>query len=339
MLCSNEGVKMGHVPGLVLGIDLGGTKILSAAVDSLGKVVCRDLTATPVALGPSAVVAEIIASARRTMGQSPDDYKAIGIGAAGLVDPAKGIVHTSPNLPGWKDIPLCRELASALGKPVFIINDAHAAAIGELEYGAGRGCCHFIFITVSTGIGGGLVLGGNIYEGSRGFGGEIGHMVIDDEGPECTCGNRGCWEMLASGKAIEREAKRRITSGEKTSILSLYHSEGSEESQRLPIDCLTAKSVHAAALAGDALAFDLIKRNAYYLGIGLANLVNIFNPERIVIGGGLSNMGDMLLIPAFEEAGRRAFEQSFQAVNFLKAELGSDAGVIGAAAYARRQFR
>ncbi len=319
---------------VVLGIDLGGTKILSAAVDRQGKVICRDLTATPVASGPPGVIATINESARRAIRHNPNDIKAVGLAVAGLVESANGIVHTSPNLPGWNDVSITLELASTFGKPVFTINDAHAAAIGELKYGAGRGCRHFIFITLSTGIGGGLVLDGNIYEGFSGFGGEIGHMVVDDDGPECGCGNRGCWEILASGKALEREARRRIASGEPTSILSYCRPEPGGEPGRAQIDCLNAKTIHTAAIGGDILALELIKHHAYYVGVGLANIVNIFNPERVIIGGGLSNMGDLLLKPAIEEAARRAFKQSFKAVRFMTAELGADAGVIGAAALA-----
>ncbi|KTB48540.1 Transcriptional regulator/sugar kinase [Dehalogenimonas alkenigignens] len=321
---------MMNLNSVVLGIDLGGTKILSAAVDRQGKVLCRDLTPTPVASGHPGVIEAIKESAGRAIGHKPFDTKAVGLAAAGLVESAGGIVHTSPNLPGWTDVSITQELARTFGKPVFIINDAHAAAIGELKYGAGRGCRHFIFITLSTGIGGGLVLDGKIYEGFSGFGGEIGHMVIDDDGPECACGNRGCWEMLASGKALEREARRRIASGEPTSILSYCR----PEPERAQIDCLNAKTIHTAAVNGDILALELIKRHAYYVGVGLANIVNIFNPERVIIGGGLSNIGDLLLKPAIEEAARRAFKQPFKGVRFMKAELGADAGVIGAAALA-----
>ena len=326
--------------GYVLGIDLGGTKILSAVFDDSGQIRSRHYSLTPAAEGPDAVIEAILESSRivvKAASMEIADLLAVGLAAPGLISAQKGIVHTSPNLPGWKDLPLGHIVEKALGKPVFLINDAHAAAVGELHFGAGRGCHHFIYITISTGIGGGLILNGDIYEGSGGFGGEIGHMVIDDDGPLCSCGNRGCWEMMASGKAMEREARRCIESGAKTNILSFCLSERSEGPQSLPIDCITAKTIHAAALAGDVLALELISRNAYYLGVGLANIINIFNPERIVIGGGLANMGDMLLKPAIEEAGRRAFKQMFQTVRFVTAELGGDSGVIGAAAYARQQ--
>jgi glucokinase len=329
----------------ILGIDLGGTKILTAVIDAEGKKLSSDCVATPAADGFEAVVAAIVESSRAALKQAgimSSDLFAVGLAAPGLIDAENGIVRVSPNLPGWKDAPLGEMIEKTLGKPVFTINDAHAAAVGELYFGAGRGCRHFIYITVSTGIGGGLILNGEIYEGSGGLGGEIGHMVIDDDGPLCYCGNRGCWEMLASGRALEREARRRIESGAKTTILSFClpdteRSEG-EGPQSHPLDCVTAKAIHAAAKNGDVLALELINRNAYYFGVGLANIINIFNPERIIIGGGLSNLGDMLLKPAIAEAGRRAFRQPFEAVKFMIAELGQDSGIIGAAAHARQRL-
>jgi len=208
-------------------------------------------------------------------------------------------------------------------------NDANAAAIGESQFGAGRDARDFIYITVSTGIGGGIVIDRRIYTGSIGTAGELGHMVISDSGPLCNCGNTGCWEVLASGTALAREARRLIESGAETTMLTYAGGQ---------IEKVTAEVIHEAAMAGDQLGGKLIARTAYYLGVGLANLINIFNPELIVIGGGLSNIGDMLLLPAFEEAGRRAFPHSFRAARFARAELGRNSGVIGAAVFAHQQI-
>jgi glucokinase len=318
---------------LILGIDLGGTKIVSAVVDDRGAVLSRDQSLTPAAQGPGAVIEMLVSSGRRALeraGISAADVASIGVGAPGLVNAQTGIVHTSPNLPGWQDVPLRDVLEQELGKKVFVINDAKAAAVGELKFGAGRGCRHFVYITISTGIGGGIIIDGQIYTGATGMAGEIGHMVIDDAGPLCSCGNRGCWEMLASGTALAREARRSIESGASTTILNKSGGD---------INKIDARLVHAAAIDGDGLAVELIQRTAYYIGVGLANVINIFNPERIVIGGGLANIGDMLLKPAYEEAGRRAFMLPFRAVSFVTAELGGDSGVIGAAAYARQQMQ
>ncbi|APV44430.1 glucokinase [Dehalogenimonas formicexedens] len=329
----------------VLGIDVGGTKVLSAVIDAYGNILADHATATRASEGFESTVASIVGCARGALEKSvmdPSGIVGVGLAVAGLIDSKQGIVRTSPNLPGWKDAPLGRRVAEALGKPVFMINDANAAAVGEQYFGAGRGSSHFVYVTVSTGIGGGLILDGKLYEGSEGFGGEIGHMVIDDKGPLCSCGNRGCWEMLASGKALEREARRSIEGGAVTTICSFClpdpeRSEG-EGPPSHPFAYITAKAIHAAAKSGDPLTIELIDRTGYYLGVGLANIINIFNPELIVIGGGLSNMGDMLLRPAVEEAGRRAFRQSFDRVKFKIAGLGAASGVIGAAVHARQQM-
>lgn len=316
---------------LALGIDLGGTKILSSVMDGEGKLLSRNQHMTPSAQGQAAVIQAMIESAQGALAEAnvtPTELAAIGIGAPGLSNPKTGVIYTSPNLPGWQDVPLKDIFAAELRRPTYIINDANAAAVGELCYGAGRGARDFVYITVSTGIGGGIIIDGKIYAGSTGTAGELGHMVIDADGPLCNCGNKGCWEMLASGTALANEAKRQIREGASTSLSQLAGG----------ADAINAQAIHKAALAGDELAKKLIARNAYYLGVGLANLINIFNPEVIVIGGGLSNIGDMLLLPAYEEAGRRAFKRPFQDTRFARAELGGDSGVIGAAAYALEEL-
>ena len=318
---------------LVLGIDLGGTKILTAVTNSQGKMLSRDHSITPANEGQEAVVESILESTDRALDQAgitATNIDVIGVGAPGLSNPETGILFTSPHLPGWHDVPLRDIIEKGLGKKAFLINDANAAALGELHFGAGRGARNFIYITVSTGIGGGIIIDGKIYTGSTGTAGELGHMVIDDDGPSCNCGNKGCWETLASGTALAKEARHRIKRGARTSILELAGGD---------LEKINAEAIHQAAQAGDNLAGELIARSAYYLGVGLANLVNIFNPEIIVIGGGLSNIGDMLLQPAFEEAGRRAFKQSFQAVSFARAELGRNSGVLGAAIFALERMR
>ena len=318
---------------LVLGIDLGGTKILTAVADTQGKILSRDHSITPAKEGQQAVVKSIMESVGRALDQAhiaAADLTAIGIGAPGLSNSETGILFTYPNLPGWKDVPLRDIIEKELGRKAFLINDANAAAVGELYFGAGRGARNFIYITVSTGIGGGIIIDGKIYTGSSGTAGELGHMVIKDKGPVCNCGNRGCWETLASGTALAREARLMIKEGAATSISKYANGD---------IEKINAEAIHEAAQAGDKLANELIARTAYYLGVGLANLINIFNPEVIVIGGGLSNIGDMLLEPAFEEARHRAFTQAYQAVRFARAELGRNSGVLGAAVFALEQIR
>ena len=318
---------------LILAIDLGGTKILTAVIDAEGEMLSRDHSITPEAEGTGAVIQSILESAGRSLSQAgiaAADLAAIGVGAPGLSNPDTGILYTSPNLPGWEDVPLRDVIEKGLGKPAFLINDANAAAVGECHSGAGRGARNFIYITLSTGIGGGIIINGEIYTGCAGMAGEVGHMVIDDKGPPCNCGNRGCWETLASGTALAREARQRIKEGTSTSITDYTGGDMGK---------VNAEAIHKAALAGDRLAKELIALTGYYVGVGLTNLINVFNPEVIVIGGGLSNIGDMLLEPAFEEAGKRAYKQAYQAVRFARAELGRNSGVIGAAAFAMQEIQ
>jgi glucokinase len=318
---------------LILGVDLGGSKILTAVTDSQGKMLSRDHSVTPARKGHEAVIRSILESAHRALEQADvavSELAAVGVGAPGLINPGTGILYTSPNLPGWRDIPLRAVMQERLGKKTFLINDANAAALGELHFGAARGARNFIYITLSTGIGGGIVIDGGIYSGAIGAAGEVGHMTIDDDGPPCNCGNKGCWETLASGTALAREAKQRIKEGAETAIPGYVDGD---------IEKVTAEVIHSAAQQGDSLARELIARTGYYVGVGLASLINIFNPELIVIGGGLSNIGDMLFDPAFKVARERAYRETFRAVRFAAAELGRNSGVLGAAVFALQEMR
>jgi glucokinase len=318
---------------LVLGIDLGGTKILTAVIDSEGEMLSRDHSVTPAAKGQDAVIQAIIESVRRVLGQAElglDRLEAVGVGAPGPSNPRTGVLYTSPNLPGWRNVPLRDIIEGEFKKKTFLINDANAAALAEYHFGAGRGSCCLIYVTVSTGIGGGVVIGGKVHTGAGGVAAEIGHMTIEDEGPACKCGNRGCWEVLASGTALAREARRRIAEGEATSILERAGGE---------MEKVTAPVVQEAAEAGDGVARQLLARTSHYLGTGFANLINILNPDVIVIGGGMANMGEMLLGPAYAAARERAFPSAYKSVRFARAELGRNSGVLGAAVYALRENR
>ncbi len=317
---------------LVLGVDLGGSKILSAVVNAKGEMLSSDRRTTPAAKGPDVVIQAILDSIKRAISQAgitAAQLAAICIGAPGLSNPETGVIFTSPHLPGWKDVPLKTIVEGETGIKTLLLNDTNAAALGELYFGAAKGARNFICVTLGTGIGGGIVIDGEIYAGSLGTAGEIGHMAIDTNGRKCNCGNTGCWETLASGTALAREAKQRISDGAKTSILE--YADGD-------VNKVNAETVHKAAQQGDTLAKELIAQLAYYIGVGLANLIHIFNPELIVIGGGLSNIGDMLLEPAYKLAGERVNKTAFASVRFARAELGRNSGVIGAAAYAFREI-
>lgn len=314
-----------------LAVDVGGSKILTALANSSGRIFARDLRITPALGGPQAVIGSVIASLEQTLaeaGATIAEIKAIGIAIAGISNPKKGVVFSSPHLPGWHNVPLKRIMERELGKKTFLLNDANAAALGELYFGAGRGVGNFIYITISSGIGGGIIINGELYSGACGTAGEVGHMTINDRGPLCDCGNSGCWEALASGTALAREARHRIDEGTRTTILDFAGGE---------IEKVTAQVIQTAAEQGDALAQELIAQSGYYLGVGLANLINIFNPELIIVGGGLANIGDRLLQPAFRVAGERAFPEAYQRVRLARSELGQDSGVLGAAAFALRE--
>jgi glucokinase len=315
----------------VLGIDLGGSKILSAVVDSSGKIIGSNYRPTQAVQGVNAVINNILKSAQAAVIKASISFErisAVGLAAPGISNPESGIVYRSPNLPGWRNVPFESIIAEKLQKKTFLINDANAAALGEMYYGSAVGYRNFIYITISTGIGGGIVIDGNLYSGAKGMAGEIGHMVIEPNGLPCNCGGSGCWELYASGSAIARRAREEIQNGKKTQLVEM--SDNSHEK-------IEASLVKKAAENGDQLSIKLITETARYLGIGFGNLINIFNPQLIVIGGGLTKMGDMLLKPAISEAKRRSYPEIFKAVKFSMAKLGDYSGVIGAAVNARNK--
>ncbi len=314
-----------------LGVDLGGTKLIAAVISSEGEIVAREYRSTRAEEGPEGVVERIFDAINRVVSLARVETSAlggVGIAAAGALDMERGVITASPNLPGWKNIPLRDIMEKRLGIRTFLLNDANAAALGEHRFGVGRGVDDLVYITVSTGIGGGLIIGGKIYSGICGSAGEIGHMTIDVNGPRCRCGNIGCLETLASGTALAMEARERIAHGAKTSMLELAGGEPGD---------ITAKTVSEAARGGDPVALELVSRAGSYLGVGMVNLINIFNPEMIIVGGGMSRMGDMLLDPAREVVRERAFRLPADAVRIVISELGDDAGVLGAAAFVRDQ--
>jgi glucokinase len=311
----------------VLSVDLGGTKTIVAVVLTSGKIISRKYYLTLADEGTRAVLNKLSSAINRSIAQARlknAELIGIGIAVAGILDTRKGIVTTSPNLPGWHNVQLRDVIAARSGLATYLINDASAAALGEHRFGAGRGFDNLLYLTVSTGIGGGIIINGELYSGADGCAGELGHMTIEANGPQCSCGNFGCLEALASGWAIAKEAVTRINQGESSSITELVDGR---------LENITAEMVATAARRGDRLACDIVAKAANYLGIGLANLVNIFNPELIAIGGGLSKMGNMLLNPAEKVIKERAFRLPAQSVRVVRARLGSNAGIIGAAAY------
>jgi glucokinase len=315
----------------ILAVDLGGTKIIAAVILSGGKIVSRNYVLTLADKGPKAVIDRLLSVVSGAMAQAKlkaSEPSGIGIAAAGIINIKEGVVTTSPNLPKWRDVPLRDIVADRMGMVTYLINDASAAALGEHRFGVGKGVNNLVYLTVSTGIGGGIIIDGKLYSGTDGCAGEIGHMIIEANGPLCNCGNLGCLEALASGSAVAREAVRRIKQGEKSSIAELVGGR---------LESINAEIVASAARQGDPLACDVIAKAANYLGIGLTNLVDIFNPELIVAGGGMSKMGNMLLKPARKVVKERAFKLPAQTVRIVRSRLGSNAGIIGAATYVFEQ--
>ncbi|MCX6024035.1 MAG: ROK family glucokinase [Chloroflexi bacterium] len=309
-----------------LGVDLGGTKIGVGLARNDGEVRCPIFLPTEAEGGPDHVIARILWAADRVLddaGMTRRQVAGIGIGAPGPLDGPNGVVVTAPNMPGWDHVPLRDRISRGLDMPAYLENDANAAALGEARFGAARGSSHVIYVTLGTGIGGGLVMNGELVRGATGAAGEIGHMVIDMNGPRCGCGNYGCWEALASGTAIAREARAIVASGRPTAITMM--SEGSP-------DGVSARTVFLAAIEGDSVALGILSNAALFLGVGLANLVNLFNPQVGVIGGGMTSMGDLLLEPALAHMRKRAFAPSVEAARFVQAALGEHAGILGAAA-------
>ncbi|MDD5083239.1 MAG: ROK family protein [Dehalococcoidales bacterium] len=315
----------------ILAVDLGGTKIMVALVSSSGQIIARERTLTPASEGPGAVIDRLCSTIGYLLGEKNVDIAglhSISMAVAGVIDSERGLVTLSPNLSGWRDVPLRDIVAARLGIRTFLVNDASAAALGEHQFGAGRGVRDLVLLTVGTGIGGGIIIDGHLYLGASGAAGEMGHMTIDINGPKCPCGNTGCLEMLASGTAIAREAIRCAERGQPTSLIKMASGKLAE---------ITAEKVSAAAKEGDSVALRVINTAATYLGVGLVNLVNIFNPEMIIIGGGVAKMGGLLLEPARQVVRERAFVLPARVARIVPAQLDDDAGVLGAAAFAFQQ--
>jgi glucokinase len=305
--------------GLVGAIDLGGTKILSLVVDAGLRVQGSDLRATEAEGGPEAVIARVVESLREAA--SGRALRAIGISTPGPCNPSLGVVTAAPNLPGWRDVPLARRIGEAFGLPAWLENDANAAAIAEHRLGAGRGASHLVLVAAGTGIGGGLILDGRIYHGASGAAGEIGHMQLVRDGPLCGCGRYGCLEAVASGSALARAAAAIIDIHPQGVLAKLSREEGEPPS---------ALTLEKAAATGDERAAHAIHQAALYLGAGLTNLVDIFNPEVVAVSGNLRKLAGYL-DTAIEVVRREAYRQASDDVRIVETELGDEAAALGAA--------
>ncbi|OPJ55690.1 ROK family protein [Clostridium oryzae] len=305
----------------VIGVDLGGTKICTALADLEGNIVNKYTIATDAHQGEAKVFSRIVTSIEKVIsdaGKSVNDIKSIGIGSPGPLDSKKGIIIHTPNLP-FKNFELVSELVDKFGIPTKLENDANAAALGEYHFGAGKGTNNMIYITVSTGIGGGAVLNGKLFQGSTSNALEIGHTTVQPDGPKCNCGNSGCAEALASGTAIARQAREAIETGLNTS-LSNYEN-------------VTSYEVFKEAEKGDSVANYILHKSLNYLGICVANVVCSFDPDVVVIGGGVSKGGPIVFDIVRQVVKCRAL-RPMNECPIVPAGLGTDAGVMGAVAVA-----
>jgi glucokinase len=310
---------------LTIGVDVGGTKIAAGAVDAGGRIVAKLRRVTPAA-SPEQTAQVIAGAVSELLGRHP--AVAVGVGAAGFVDTARGRVAFAPNL-AWRDEPLRDKVASLVGLPVVLENDANASAWAEVRFGAGAGQDHVVLIAVGTGIGGGMVLGGRLHRGQWGMAGEPGHYRVVPDGRLCGCGNRGCWEQYASGSALAAEAREFARRSPGGAVRLLQLAGGSA-------DAISGPQITQAAREGDPAALRCFAIVGAWLGQGLADLAAILDPGCFLIGGGLSEAGDLLIGPA-----RAAYDRALAGGRYRPraqlrlAALGADAGIVGAAELAR----
>ena len=274
------------------------------------------------------MIEEVIEQTRAETGAERSDFVGVGIGSPGPLDRAKGIIIVTPNL-GWKDFPLRDEVGSRVNLPASLDNDANCATLGEWWCGAAKGGRNVVGMTIGTGIGGGLIFDGKLYHGSSDAAGEVGHTTIDSTGRRCKCGNYGCLEAYASGPAIAERA-RELLNAEGDSIL---HAIVDGDITRI-----TAQTVFEASKRGDPVAVEVVRDTAHFLGVGIANLINLLNPDTVVIAGGVTQAGDQLFDPMRAEVRRRAFKSAVDACRIVPGALPLSAGVVGAIATFKAQM-
>ncbi|HEX6537110.1 MAG TPA: ROK family protein [Gemmatimonadaceae bacterium] len=322
-------------PQYIIGVDLGGTNIVVGAMPEDGS---RELGVreepTHSERGSEAVVDRIVSMIAQTtseviatQGAKPQDFLGVGIGAPGPLDRERGIVVVAPNL-GWRDFPLRDAISERIRLPATLDNDANCATVGEWWRGAAQGARNVVGLTIGTGIGGGIVLDGRLYHGSSDVAGEIGHTTIDSTGRYCRCGNYGCLEAYASGPAIALRAREALERDEVSVLHRMVDGH---------LELLTAATVYEAAKNGDALALEVVRDTARFLGTGVANLLNTLNPDVVVITGGVTRAGDRLFEPLRAEVKRRAFRPAVEVCRIVPGQLHGTAGMVGAVATFKQQ--
>ncbi len=304
----------------VAGIDIGGTKIAVAIADENGTVGRIERFLTPHGRGPYAILGQAIDLVLSLSAEQGGRLTSVGIGCAGPLDRHRGLVLSPPNLPDWDEFPIVQIVEDRLGVPVVFDNDANAAALGELRYGAGRGLRDMVYVTMSTGIGGGIIVDGEIVHGIYDTGGEVGHMIVQPDGPLCGCGGRGCVEAIASGTGIAKRARERVQAGSDSAMVEMAGG----------VDEITAETVARATREGDAVAMDVWEETVRYFAIAINNIMVSLAPEAVVIGGGVAAAGDLLFEPLREKVLASVCVMPSELVRIVPAELGGDSGAYGA---------
>lgn len=309
--------------GKRIGIDVGGTNVKIALVDEQGKIIYSNSVPTYAKMGYEYTVNNIIQAIKDLMKETntgSDSIEGIGFDFPGQIDYQNGIVKLAPNMPGWVNIPITKMIEDEFHIPTKIDNDVHCAALGEMKFGAGQDCKNFICITVGTGIGSGIVINGKLVRGASNAAGEIGHIKLQmEDGPICGCGDTGCFEAFASGPVIVAMAQDYIKGGKAAKF-----SEMAKDGE------ITPYIVAKAAEAGDPIAKRIFEIIGYRIGMGLTSVINLLNPEKVIIGGGVAEAGDLLFEPIKRTVKQRAMKIAGEAVEIVPAELGNSAGVIGA---------
>jgi glucokinase len=312
----------------IIGVDLGGTKISVGAMpdDGSRELGVRSLP-TRAEQGAHAVIDRIVEMIEAVItavmadeGVSRSAFAGVGVGAPGPLDEGRGVVVVAPNL-GWRNLPLRAMLAERVGLPVVLDNDANCATLGEAWIGAARGARYVLGLTLGTGIGGGLIVNGRLYHGASNVAGEVGHMTIETQGRRCACGNYGCLEAYASGPNIAQRAREALEAGETSILLDMVDGD---------LSLITAQHVYDANDRGDAVAHEVVRETARFLGAGVANLLNVFNPDVVVLAGGVTRAGPALFDPLRAEVRRRAFKPAVDAARIVPGTLQGTAGVVGA---------
>ncbi len=317
---------------VVVGVDLGGTNVKTAVVSREGKLLAKDSRPTDAEKGLDTVLAKMVEGVDAALAEAGLDRSnmlAVGVGAPGPMNWQTGVVYSPPNLPGWKDVPLADLMGERLGVPVFVDNDANVACYGEFWSGAGQGVESMVLLTLGTGVGGGMVVLGQLLRGIDGTAAEIGHLCVERGGRQCNCGAKGCLEAYASVTGMVRTATQGIEDGKETILKEMCGGN---------LENLTGKMISDAIGKGDAYARWVMEETGRWLGTGVGSLINLLNPEKVVFAGGMIAAGEVLFKPIREMALAQTFDVPGKRAEIITAGLGSDAGVIGSAGCALSRY-